>query len=133
MLTRGQLAAKAKVSIETVRYYERRGLLPEPARTEAGYRQYSPTEVERLQFIKTAQALGFSLKEIEDLLSFCAESKTACVRMRKRIQEKIREVQKRISLLQGLVHTLEEFDQRCAEKKTSQGCPLIQCFGEGEI
>ena len=68
-VTIGQLARKASVHVETVRYYERRGLLPEPPRRWSGYREYSDDDVARLQFIKRAQGLGFSLKEIAELLA----------------------------------------------------------------
>lgn len=68
-LTIGQLAKNAGVNIETIRYYERRGLIPEPPRRESGYRQYSPEFVTRIQFIKRAQELGFSLNEIAELLA----------------------------------------------------------------
>jgi MerR family mercuric resistance operon transcriptional regulator len=78
ILTIGQLAKQAGVNIETIRYYERQGLLPEPPRRASGYRQYSAEFVKRIQFIKRAQTLGFSLKEIAELLDLRIESDTAC-------------------------------------------------------
>ncbi|MFT4554134.1 MAG: MerR family mercuric resistance operon transcriptional regulator [Chlamydiales bacterium] len=68
--TAGILAKQAKVNIQTLRYYERRGLLPEPNRSSTGYRQYGENDVKCLKFIKNAQKLGFSLEEIKEMLSF---------------------------------------------------------------
>jgi len=74
--TVGKLAKEASVNIETLRFYERRGLMPEPVRRESGYRQYSQKDVARLQFIKRAKELGFSLKEIAELLSLRVDQET---------------------------------------------------------
>ena len=74
----GQLAERAQVKVETVRFYERRGLIAEPERTLAGYRQYSLDAVRRIQFIKRAQHIGFSLSEITELLGLRARSPVAC-------------------------------------------------------
>ena len=87
ILTIGQVAKKAAVNIETIRYYERRGLIPEPPRQESGYRQYTSGFVERIQFIKRAQALGFSLDEISQhpnvggccIFIFCSYGDSACI------------------------------------------------------
>ena len=75
--TIGQMAKQAGVNIETVRFYEREGLIPEPPRKASGYRQYSPDFVKRILFIKRAQTLGFSLKEIAELLDLRVEPDTA--------------------------------------------------------
>lgn len=77
-MTAGQLAKKANVKKETLRYYERRGLLNKPPRTDSGYRQYSQDAVSRIMFIKRAQKLGFSLKEISELLSLRVDKHTTC-------------------------------------------------------
>lgn len=73
-LTTGELAERAGVNVQTVRYYERRGLLREPPRTESGYRQYDDSDLDRLRFIRTAQRLGFKLEEIDELLEACVDS-----------------------------------------------------------
>jgi len=75
-LSIGQLAKKANVNLETIRYYERRGLIPEPPRNKSGHREYSLEEFKRTEFIKRSQALGFSLKEISELLSLRVEPGT---------------------------------------------------------
>src|SRR2546422_7048239 len=77
-LTMGQVARAADVNIQTIRYYERRGLFPTPRRTPAGYRQYAGDAVARLRFIKHAQELGFSLKEIQELLGLRVRHGAAC-------------------------------------------------------
>jgi len=87
-LTIGKLARHGGVNIMTIRYYERRGLLPAPARTASGYRLYADDAVRRLQFIRQAQLLGFSLAEIQDLLSLRMQPGTTCADIRMRAKEK---------------------------------------------
>ena len=105
-LTIGQLAKKADVNIETVRYYERRGLMPEPLRKESGYRQYSGEMVKRIQFIKHAKELGFSLKEINELLMLKLDARTSCSEVRNRAESKITDIEGRIKTLQGMKQAL---------------------------
>lgn len=81
-LTIGQLAKKAHVNIETIRYYERRGLIPEPPRSESGYRHYSQDSVIRIQFIIHAKELGFSLKDVSELLFLRQEMKNALMKLK---------------------------------------------------
>jgi MerR family mercuric resistance operon transcriptional regulator len=95
-LTIGQLAKKANVNLETIRYYERRGLIPEPPRNNSGHREYSLEAVKRTEFIKRSQALGFSLKEITELLSLRVEPGTTCGDVKARLEAKIADVEKRI-------------------------------------
>src|SRR3990172_7588725 len=105
-LTIGRLAKKAQVNIETVRYYERRGLLPEPPRRQSGYRQYSENDVSRLLFIKRAQTLGFTLKEILELLSLRVDPKTTCGDVKRRAEVKIAGMEERIRDLQKMEKAL---------------------------
>ncbi|MFQ6115301.1 MAG: MerR family transcriptional regulator, partial [bacterium] len=95
-LTISQLAKKAEVNIETLRYYERQGLIPEPIRTSAGYRQYSLDYVDRIHFIKRAKELGFTLREIDDLLTLRIDDETTCDEVRERAEAKIMEIEKKI-------------------------------------
>lgn len=85
--TIAQLAQAAHVNPATVRYYERRGLLPEPPRNPSGHRQYAPGDLQRLRFIKSTQVLGFSLQEVSDLLSIKAEAGGSCRDVRQCIQK----------------------------------------------
>src|SRR5919197_206172 len=101
-LTIGRLAQLGGVNLETIRYYERRGLLPKPARTAAGYRQFPPESTRRLRFIKRAQELGFSLDEIRDLLTLGAEPRHNRSRIRARAKAKIHDIDRRIATLSAM-------------------------------
>ena len=96
MMTRGQLAEKTDVNVETLRYYERKGIMPKPSRSESGYRQYSQEDVARIQFIKRAQELGFSLKEISELLTLRVDPDTTCGDVKERTEAKIKDVEEKI-------------------------------------
>src|SRR5207247_5454513 len=93
-LTIGQVARRVGVGVETVRFYERQGLLEEPARRASGYRQYSEQVVKRIHFIKRAQKLGFSLKEIAELLLLRVDGQTSCEEVKGRTEAKIAEVER---------------------------------------
>src|SRR5207245_11222249 len=99
-LTTGQLARRGGVGVETVRFYERQGLLEEPARKESGYRQYEEDVVARLRFIRRAKELGFSLKEINELLALRVDPDTTCAEVRTKAQAKIADVEQKIEALQ---------------------------------
>src|SRR5918996_1857178 len=101
-LTIGQLAERAGVNIQTVRYYERRGLMPRPARTRAGYRQYRPEAADRLRFIRRAQDLGFSLEEIAELLALRVKHASACATVEARARDKIALVERKIDELERM-------------------------------
>src|SRR5256885_3494974 len=106
-LTIGQVADAADVNIQTIRYYERRGLFPTPRRTPAGYRQYADDAVARLRFIKHAQELGFSLQEIQELLGLRVRHSAACDVVERKTRQKIEVVQQRIRDLQRMRRTLK--------------------------
>src|SRR5260370_15441114 len=95
-LSIGQVARRAGVGVETVRFYEREGLLEEPPRRASGYRQYSEQVVSRLRFIKRAQQLGFSLKEIAELLQLGVDAQTSCEKIKLRTGAKIAEVERKM-------------------------------------
>ena len=100
-LSIGELARQSNVNIETIRYYERRGLLPEPPRNKSGHRQYSQEAVKRTDFIKRCQNLGFSLKEVTEILELRITPISTCADMKLRVGEKLTDVDKKI---QELVH-----------------------------
>src|SRR3989454_12380279 len=102
-LTIGQVANAADVNIQTIRYYERRGLFPTPRRAPAGYRQYAGEAVARLRFIKHAQELGFSLQEIQELLALRVRHGAACDVVEQKTRQKIEVVQQRIGDLQRVL------------------------------
>jgi len=96
-MTIGQLAKQAEVKVETLRYYERCGLLPPPPRSPAGYRLYPAETVGRVRFIKRAQKLSFSLREIGELLSLRVSSGVTCAHIKAKAEEKVREIEARIA------------------------------------
>src|SRR5215468_254077 len=98
-LTITQLARASGVKRETVRFYEQRGLLPEPPRNAAGYRLYPPNAKKRMRFIRTAQALGFTLEEIADLLTLRTTADCSCSVIKSRTTDKIADIDKKISNL----------------------------------
>ncbi len=111
-LTIGQVAAAAAVNIQTIRYYERRGLFTTPRRTPAGYRQYGDDAVARLRFIKHAQALGFALKEIQELLALRVRHGAACDPVARKTRQKIELVERKIRDLERIRGTLEQLPRR---------------------
>jgi Hg(II)-responsive transcriptional regulator len=131
-LSIGQVATAADVNIQTIRYYERRGLFPAPRRTAAGYRQYSGDAVARLRFIKHAQELGFSLNEIQDLLGLRVRHGAACDAVERRTRLKIEVVQQRIRDLQRMKRTLERLAAACAARRPTDDCPILEVLEDHE-
>ena len=129
-LTIGQLARQAEVNVETVRYYERRGLIPEPPRRSSGYRQYSKDFVLRIRFIKRAQELGFSLKEIKELLVLRVGSETACDDVRKQAKLKITDIEAKIQILQRMKQTLDGLVRACEVNELTSECPILKALDE---
>ena len=124
-LTIGQVATAAHVNVQTIRYYERRGLFATPRRTPAGYRQYTNEAVARLRFIKHAQDLGFSLQEIQELLGLRVRHGAACHAIERKTRHKIDVVQQRIGHLQRMKRTLERLASACAARRPTDDCPIL--------
>lgn len=122
-LTISRLAQLGGVNLETVRYYERRGLLSKPPRTETGYRQFPPEAVQRLRFIKRAKELGFSLEEVRDLLAFRVEAGN-CTDVRARAQAKIADIEEKMKTLAAMKNTLRGLVNRC-EQSASGECVIL--------
>ncbi|MEQ9619835.1 MAG: MerR family transcriptional regulator [Deltaproteobacteria bacterium] len=125
-----ELARRANVTKETIRYYERRGLIPEPPRTESGYRQYSEESVSRLLFIKRAQKLGFSLREISLLLSLRVDRNTTCADIKNIAQGKISEIEDKIRSLKRIRKALTELIALCSGEGPTTGCPIIDLLDD---
>src|SRR5215469_14163370 len=102
LLTIGQLARRAGVGIETVRFYERQGLLAEPARRASGYRQYTEDVVTRLRFIRRAKELGFSLREIAELIALRLDPTKTCGDVRRRAKAKVADIEAKIRDLERM-------------------------------
>ncbi|MES1944510.1 MerR family transcriptional regulator [Salinisphaera sp. PC39] len=122
----GQLAKMADSDVETVRYYERRGLMPKPPRTKAGYRKYSPDEVRRFRFIRRAKTLGFTLREIATLLRLQEGGDRAEVK--DIAQTKLSQVEARIKDLQHMRSVLTELLAHCSGSGPVTGCPIIEAL-----
>ena len=125
-LTIGQLARKAHVNLETIRFYERRGLLPEPPRNKSGHRQYSQEAVKRTEFIKRAQKLGFSLQEILELLSLRVEPGRTCADIKARAEAKINDIEQRIADLEQMREALSKLVAQCKGRGPIGMCPIIE-------
>lgn len=125
-LTIGQVARRAGIGVETVRFYERRGLIEEPPRKESGYRQYPEEVVSRLRFIRRAKDLGFSLKEIAELLSLRLDSEATCDDVKARTEAKIEDIKARIQALQGMKRALAELVAACSGEGPASECPILE-------
>ncbi|AXS83660.1 Hg(II)-responsive transcriptional regulator [Marinobacter sp. Arc7-DN-1] len=128
-ITIGGLARAANVHIETIRYYQRRGLLPEPERPPGGIRRYGDADIDRLTFVKTAQQLGFSLDQISDLLRL--EDGTHCQEASALAEHKLRDVREKIGRLEKIERVLGEMVDRCHAQQGNINCPLIESLHEG--
>ena len=129
-LTIGQLAAAAGVNAQTIRYYERSGLFPEPMRTASGYRQFEPEELRRLQFIRRSQGVGFSLSEIRELLALRIHDPRSCSGVSRQVEAKISATEQKISELQGLLKSLNRLRASCAARERTAECPVLQALDD---
>lgn len=127
-LTIGQLAKEAQVNIETVRYYERRGLIPEPPRRESGYRQYSKADINRIRFIRRAKELGFSLREISELLSLRVDPNTTCADIKKQAEIKLADIEEKIRALQKMKRALTKLVTLCRGRGPTSECPILEAL-----
>lgn len=129
-LTIGQVADAAEVNIQTIRYYERRGLFPKPRRTPSGYRQYAEDAVGRIRFIKHAQELGFSLQEIQELLGLRVQHGGACDAVERRTRAKIDVVEQKIRDLVRMRRTLEQLAEACTARRPTDECPILEALAD---
>lgn len=126
MMTIGRLSDQTAVNVETIRYYERIGLLPRPARSAGGHRLYDQAACDRLNFIRRARELGFSLGDIRSLLAM-AEGEHACADIRDLTFQHLAAVRARIADLRRLENTLAEVAERC-EGGESTTCPVVEAL-----
>ncbi len=125
-LTIGRLARQAGVNLETVRYYERRGLLPRPPRSASGYRLFPAETARRLRFIRRAQQLGFSLTEIGELLSLRVSRRTTSAEIRARAETKIADIEAKIKSLESMKKTLRKLTTVCDGCAPLADCPILE-------
>lgn len=125
-LTIGRLARLGGVNLETIRYYERQGLLPKPPRTSTGYRMFPEDAARRLRFIKRAQELGFSLAEIRELLSLRVRPAASRAAVRARAEAKIADIEQKIRTLRAMNEVLRGLIDRCDECGPVAACPILE-------
>ena len=129
LLKIGQVAAQSGVSIDTLRYYERLGLLPTPARTSGGYRLYEARIVDRLAFIKRAQSFGFTLDEIKQMLHLQTADPPTCSRVLEMIEHKLEDLNHQYEEIKQLRRELSAYKTECARAiARRQSCPVIEDF-----
>ncbi|WP_055108208.1 MerR family transcriptional regulator [Paenibacillus ihumii] len=128
-LTIGELSKRASVNLETVRYYEKRGLIAEPPRTRAGYRMYDESVVDDIRWIRQAQAIGFTLQEILYLKALRDGAASSEAELRCYAEEKITEIEQRIEQLQEMKALLERAARHSSESLST--CPLLQTIKQG--
>lgn len=129
----GEVAAACDVPVATVRYYERRGLVPDPPRRASGYRRYPPDTVERIRFIQRAKELGFTLEEIGELLRLRVDPGSTCEQVRRRAEAKIADVEDRIRSLETIRRALGQLADACAAEGPVSECPILDVLEGGRL
>ena len=132
-LTIGKLARQAGLGVETLRYYERRGLIEPERRTDSGYRLYHADARQRLRFIRRAQALGFSLDEVAELLSLSDRPEKSAAEVKQLARAKIADIETRILDLERMKSALSELEVQCpGHAGTTAECPILAALNQGE-
>jgi MerR family transcriptional regulator, copper efflux regulator len=121
---------QAGVKIDTIRYYERRGLLPKPPQTNSGYRTFTPASVDRLRFIKQAQALGFTLTEVNQLLALRLSPDMTCTDGRQQAQAKVADIEQKIRSLYAMKRALQHLVSACAADGPARECAFLANLGQ---
>lgn len=130
----GEVAGRANVPRETVRYYEKRGLIPKPDRRRSGYRIFTQRHIDQIKFIKRAQQLGFTLSEIKELLELRVDEETSCSEIKQEAQQKYKDVSRKIEDLQRIKKTLTDLIDSCSEDGPAGDCPILEALeGESEM
>lgn len=128
-LTIGQLAQRAGVGVETVRFYEREGLIAEPPRRPSGYRDYPPETVTRILFIRRGKDLGFSLKEIGELLELRVRPRRNCDLVKHSADAKIADIDDKLAALRKMRRALVNLTKACEERAPTTECPILSSLG----
>lgn len=127
-MTVGKLAASAGVGVETIRFYQKRGLIPQPARRGSGYRMYDDDVVARIRFIKNAQALGFTLTEIAELIDLEHDPRAKCGDLQERSDAKIGLIDQEIAALTKMRNELSQLSSACQSDQPLAECRLMNCL-----
>ena len=121
----GELAKSAQTRVDTIRFYEREGLIQRPIRDASGFRRFEPEVVRRIRFVKRAQRLGFSLKEIGELLDLRVNPVNSCAHVKTIAEDKITDIEQRIRTLQRMRKTLRKLVTACEARKATSDCPIL--------
>lgn len=132
-MTIGQVAIRAGVHVQTVRFYERKGLIEKAPRSASGYRQYTAETVRRIRFIKHAQEVGFSLREIDDLFSLRLDPDTTCSDIQQQALRKVAEIEERMASLEQMKQALTTLALQCGANKTLSDCPILDALDEHKV
>ena len=124
----GQVAERSGVGIETVRFYEREGLIPKPDRSSSGYRLFDDETIARLQFIRRAKELGFTLIEIKELLSLRLDTTTSCADIKSRAEAKIADIDEKIRTLKRMKTTLKKLTSKCNGQGSVNECSILDAL-----
>ena len=128
----GKLAQAAGVGVETIRFYERKGLIKRPVKRDGGFRYYNAEEAARIQFVKRAQELGFTLREVKELLELQSKRKITGREVKERAEEKIKEIRKKVSDLKQMEASLTKLSAVCGEgEQAIRECRVFDCFTKG--
>lgn len=128
----GQAADRLGVNVQTIRFYEREGLLPRLPRSAAGYRQFDADIIRRIQFIQHAQDVGFTLREISELLSLRADPDGSCDDVQCYAEKKIVDLEKRMAKLKSMKRTLENLSAMCESGLPATACPILEALDDDQ-
>lgn len=131
MLTIGELAKAAGVGVETIRFYERKNLIQRPRRPAGGFRRYDVQAGRRIRFIRHSQELGFSLREIRELLALRVDATVSCAAVKSKALAKIDEVQRKLDSLTRIKEVFLEITRRCAGEGPTSNCPILDSLDDG--
>jgi MerR family mercuric resistance operon transcriptional regulator len=129
-LTIGQLARQSGVRVETVKFYQRRGLIEQPPRPDSGFRKYPPEIVRQIRFIRRAKELGFSLQEIGELLSLRVAPGTSCREIKARAEAKLADIQQKQRDLEKMETSLRQLAETCQGRGPLNECPILGALDE---
>ncbi|WP_417387499.1 heavy metal-responsive transcriptional regulator [Gimesia sp.] len=127
-MTIGQVSKESGVGIETVRFYEREGLIPKPDRSASGYRQFDETTIDRLHFIQRAKELGFTLGEIKELFDLRVDPTTSCADVKNKADAKVADIDGKIRSLQRMKKALVRLTKACGENVKTSECPILDAL-----
>lgn len=128
----GQVAKLAGVGVPTLRFYEKKGLLPSPERCPSGYRQYKPEIVRQVRFIRRAKEVGFTLKEIQELLLIRTSSPSTCEQIRAQVESKAEGIEERIEALERMKEALLSLAEDCNGHDSIESCPIIAALDDSD-